>query len=89
MTINKHIYILLETFFLSQAGIVTDENGDNLVLALESEAALSYCMKLPAAGFINETREGLQDLRSTGNQHIAVVAEGSLFSDLFFTHKIF
>ncbi|XP_023193069.1 heat shock 70 kDa protein 12A-like [Xiphophorus maculatus] len=70
----------------TQAGIVTDENGDNLVLALESEAALSYCMKLPAEGFISETREGLQDLRSTGNQHIVVVAEDEFIA--FAVHEV-
>ncbi|XP_008402341.1 heat shock 70 kDa protein 12A-like [Poecilia reticulata] len=58
-----------------QAGIVTDGNTDNLIFALESEAALAWCKKLPADGFITETRINLHDLRSPEDQHIVIIAE--------------
>uniref|UniRef100_A0A3P9PY70 Heat shock 70 kDa protein 12A-like n=1 Tax=Poecilia reticulata TaxID=8081 RepID=A0A3P9PY70_POERE len=57
----------------TQAGIGTDGNEYNLVIAQESEAALAWCMKLPAEGFITETRISLHDLRSPEDQHIVII----------------
>ncbi|XP_038127218.1 heat shock 70 kDa protein 12A-like [Cyprinodon tularosa] len=57
----------------SQAGIVTDI--DRLVIALRSEAALSWCMKLPGDGFITESREQGRMDRSPGTQYVVVLCE--------------
>uniref|UniRef100_A0A3P9PXC6 Uncharacterized protein n=1 Tax=Poecilia reticulata TaxID=8081 RepID=A0A3P9PXC6_POERE len=61
----------------TQAGIVTNGNEDKLVFTLESEAALAWCMKLSADGFITGTRIDLKDLRSPGKRHIVIIAEGN------------
>ncbi|XP_015255000.1 PREDICTED: heat shock 70 kDa protein 12A-like, partial [Cyprinodon variegatus] len=57
----------------SQAGIITDIN--QLVIALHSEAALSWCMKLPSEGFIGGNREQCRMDRSPRTRYIVVVCE--------------
>ncbi|KAK5616722.1 hypothetical protein CRENBAI_024197 [Crenichthys baileyi] len=37
-----------------QAGLVTEDTKDKLMLALEPEAALTWCLKLPSDGFFTQ-----------------------------------
>ncbi|XP_014882501.1 heat shock 70 kDa protein 12A-like, partial [Poecilia latipinna] len=64
----------------TQAGIVTDGTENNLVLALEPEAALVYCKKLPSEGFIAENRGESKLDQSPGTQYIVVNCGGMTFS---------
>ncbi|KAM4730618.1 heat shock 70 kDa protein 12A-like [Anableps anableps] len=59
-----------------QAGIVTDGTENNLVFALEPEAASVYCKKLPSEGFIAE-KQGENKLdQSPGTQYMIVDCGG-------------
>ncbi|XP_007544078.1 heat shock 70 kDa protein 12A-like [Poecilia formosa] len=59
-----------------QADIVTEINQENLVIALEPEAASVWCKKLPANGFIAE-HQGKETLdHSPGTQYVVVDCGG-------------
>ncbi|XP_007542601.2 heat shock 70 kDa protein 12A-like [Poecilia formosa] len=60
----------------TQAGIITEGDDDNLVIALEPEAASVWCKKLPADGFItkNHSRDSLD--QTPGTQYIIVDCGG-------------
>uniref|UniRef100_A0A3B3WPB0 Heat shock 70 kDa protein 12A n=1 Tax=Poecilia mexicana TaxID=48701 RepID=A0A3B3WPB0_9TELE len=60
----------------TQAGIVTDGTENNLVFALEPEAASVYCKKLPSEGFIAENRGESKLDQSPGTQYIIVDCGG-------------
>uniref|UniRef100_A0A672FEM6 Heat shock protein family A (Hsp70) member 12A.2 n=1 Tax=Salarias fasciatus TaxID=181472 RepID=A0A672FEM6_SALFA len=60
----------------TQAGIVTEGKEDWLVIALEPEAALMWCRKLPADGFIAENQGEVSLDQSPGTQYIVVNCGG-------------
>ncbi|XP_054908892.1 heat shock 70 kDa protein 12A-like [Poeciliopsis prolifica] len=60
----------------TQAGIVTEGTQNNLVFALEPEAASVYCKKLPSEGFIAENRGESKLDQSPGTQYIVVDCGG-------------
>ncbi|XP_014885413.1 heat shock 70 kDa protein 12A-like [Poecilia latipinna] len=60
----------------TQAGIVTKEKEDKLIIALEPEAASVYCKKLPSDGFIAENLGNLKLDQSPGTQYIVVDCGG-------------
>ncbi|XP_027880055.1 heat shock 70 kDa protein 12A-like [Xiphophorus couchianus] len=60
----------------TQAGIVTYGTENNLVFALEPEAASVYCKKLPSDGFIAENRGESKLDQSSGTQYIVVDCGG-------------
>uniref|UniRef100_A0A3Q0SJW8 Heat shock protein family A (Hsp70) member 12A.2 n=1 Tax=Amphilophus citrinellus TaxID=61819 RepID=A0A3Q0SJW8_AMPCI len=60
----------------AQAGIVSKGKEDQLVIALEPEAASVWCKKLPANGFITENPEGDVLEGTQGRQYIVVDCGG-------------
>uniref|UniRef100_A0A3B5QTR4 Heat shock 70 kDa protein 12A-like n=1 Tax=Xiphophorus maculatus TaxID=8083 RepID=A0A3B5QTR4_XIPMA len=60
----------------TQAGIVTEGTENNLVFALEPEAASVYCKKLPSEGFIAENGGESKLNQSPGTQYIIVDCGG-------------
>ncbi|XP_047225665.1 heat shock 70 kDa protein 12A-like [Girardinichthys multiradiatus] len=60
----------------TQAGIMTDGTENNLVFALEPEAASVYCKKLPSEGFVADTRTENKLDRSPGTRYIIVDCGG-------------
>uniref|UniRef100_A0A087Y532 Heat shock protein family A (Hsp70) member 12A.2 n=1 Tax=Poecilia formosa TaxID=48698 RepID=A0A087Y532_POEFO len=60
----------------TKAGIVTEGTENNLVFALEPEAASVYCKKLPSEGFIAENRNESKLDQSPGTQYIIVDCGG-------------
>ncbi|XP_007572471.1 heat shock 70 kDa protein 12A-like [Poecilia formosa] len=55
-----------------QAGIITEGDEGKLVITLEPEAALIWCKKLPADGFISEKHNKESLDQSAGTQYIVV-----------------
>ncbi|KAK5608349.1 hypothetical protein CRENBAI_000289 [Crenichthys baileyi] len=72
--------------FLFQAGIVTEETQDKLVIALEPEAASVWCKQLPSDGFIsqNHSRNSLD--QRPGTQYIVADCGGGTID--ITVHKI-
>uniref|UniRef100_A0AAV2JV22 Uncharacterized protein n=1 Tax=Knipowitschia caucasica TaxID=637954 RepID=A0AAV2JV22_KNICA len=62
----------------SVAGIVSSSSQDKLVIALEPEAALVWCKKLPCDGFITEEHEGAALQQTPGTQYVLWTVESSL-----------
>ncbi|XP_023192353.1 heat shock 70 kDa protein 12A-like [Xiphophorus maculatus] len=60
----------------TQAGIVTEEDEEKLVMALEPEAASIWCKKLPSDGFISENHNEESLDQSAGTQYIVVDCGG-------------
>ncbi|XP_047225666.1 heat shock 70 kDa protein 12A-like [Girardinichthys multiradiatus] len=60
----------------TQAGIMTDGTENNLVIALEPEAASVYCKKLPSEGFVAENLGENKLDRSPGTRYIIVDCGG-------------
>uniref|UniRef100_A0A3Q2DNH4 Heat shock protein family A (Hsp70) member 12A.2 n=1 Tax=Cyprinodon variegatus TaxID=28743 RepID=A0A3Q2DNH4_CYPVA len=60
----------------TQAGIVPKGNSDQLVIALEPEAASVFCKRLPSDGFIAENRGEDKLDQSPGTQYIIVDCGG-------------
>ncbi|KAM9343935.1 uncharacterized protein KZ484_016320 [Pholidichthys leucotaenia] len=60
----------------TQAGIVTKGTKDNLVIALEPEAASVLCKRLPADGFITLKHDGVTLDQQPGTQYIVVDCGG-------------
>ncbi|XP_038145562.1 heat shock 70 kDa protein 12A-like [Cyprinodon tularosa] len=60
----------------TEAGIVTEDTEEKLIIALEPEAASVWCKKLPSDGFItpNHNRDSLDE--SPGTQYIVVDCGG-------------
>ncbi|MED6252349.1 hypothetical protein ATANTOWER_010499 [Ataeniobius toweri] len=56
----------------TQAGIMTDGTENNLVFALEPEAASVYCKKLPSEGFVAENQGENKLDQSPGTRYIIV-----------------
>ncbi|XP_014882560.1 heat shock 70 kDa protein 12A-like [Poecilia latipinna] len=59
-----------------QAGIITEEDEEKLVIALEPEAASIWCKKLPSEGFISEKHNAESLDQSAGTQYIVVDCGG-------------
>uniref|UniRef100_A0A8C6UY41 Heat shock 70 kDa protein 12A n=1 Tax=Neogobius melanostomus TaxID=47308 RepID=A0A8C6UY41_9GOBI len=59
-----------------QAGIVSRDNGEKLVIALEPEAASIWCKKLPAEGFLSENHSRTSLQQTPGTQYIVVDCGG-------------
>ncbi|XP_032424327.1 heat shock 70 kDa protein 12A-like [Xiphophorus hellerii] len=59
-----------------EAGIVTEEDEEKLVMALEPEAASIWCKKLPSDGFISENHNEESLDQSVGTQYIVVDCGG-------------
>ncbi|XP_038134001.1 heat shock 70 kDa protein 12A-like [Cyprinodon tularosa] len=59
-----------------QAGIVTEGRENNLLIALEPEAASIWCMKLPPEGFISEIHSKDTLDESPGTRYIVVDCGG-------------
>ncbi|XP_035994553.1 heat shock 70 kDa protein 12A-like [Fundulus heteroclitus] len=60
----------------TKAGIVRNGTGNNLVFALEPEAASVHCKKLPPEGFIAEKQGGNKLDQSPGTRYIVVDCGG-------------
>lgn len=60
----------------TQAGIVTEKNGNKLVIALEPEAASIWCKKLPKQGFIAENHGEVRLGQTSGTKYIVVDCGG-------------
>ncbi|XP_040912336.1 heat shock 70 kDa protein 12A-like [Toxotes jaculatrix] len=60
----------------TEAGIVSTEEPNRLVIALEPEAASVWCKKLPADGFIAENQNNNTLEESPGTQYIVVDCGG-------------
>uniref|UniRef100_A0A3Q2Q6Y9 Heat shock 70 kDa protein 12A n=1 Tax=Fundulus heteroclitus TaxID=8078 RepID=A0A3Q2Q6Y9_FUNHE len=60
----------------TEAGIVRNGTGNNLVFALEPEAASVHCRKLPPEGFIAEKQGGNKLDQSPGTRYIVVDCGG-------------
>uniref|UniRef100_A0A087X655 Heat shock protein 12A n=1 Tax=Poecilia formosa TaxID=48698 RepID=A0A087X655_POEFO len=58
----------------AQAGLVTDATKDKLMFVLESEAALTWCLKLQPDGFItqNHRKETVQETQRDGKRYLVV-----------------
>ncbi|XP_047227050.1 heat shock 70 kDa protein 12A-like isoform X2 [Girardinichthys multiradiatus] len=70
----------------TQAGIVTEETQDKLVIALEPEAASVWCKKLPSDGFISENHSKNSLDQRPGIQYILVDCGGGTID--ITVHKI-
>ncbi|KAM9342349.1 heat shock 70 kDa protein 12A-like [Pholidichthys leucotaenia] len=60
----------------TQAGIVTREMEDRLVIALEPEAASVWCKKLPPNGFITKSHDGAALDQQPGTRYIVADCGG-------------
>ncbi|KAM9342628.1 heat shock 70 kDa protein 12A-like [Pholidichthys leucotaenia] len=60
----------------TQAGIVTKETKDKLIIALEPEAASVWCKKLPADGFIKQKEDTVTLDQKPGTRYIVVDCGG-------------
>ncbi|XP_048860109.1 heat shock 70 kDa protein 12A-like [Brienomyrus brachyistius] len=60
----------------TQAGLVTESNPNQLILALEPEAASVWCKQLPREGFVAEGRSEDTLEQTSGTQYIVVDCGG-------------
>uniref|UniRef100_A0A8C6UZE2 Heat shock 70 kDa protein 12A n=1 Tax=Neogobius melanostomus TaxID=47308 RepID=A0A8C6UZE2_9GOBI len=60
----------------TQAGIVSRDNGEKLVIALESEAASIWCKKLPPDGFLSENHNRTSLQQTPGTRYMVVDCGG-------------
>ncbi|XP_033854733.2 heat shock 70 kDa protein 12A-like isoform X1 [Acipenser ruthenus] len=60
----------------TEAGLVEEMGSENLVLALEPEAASVWCKQLPSTGFVQEGEDQEKLEQSPGTQYIVVDCGG-------------
>ncbi|MEQ2238594.1 hypothetical protein ILYODFUR_034792 [Ilyodon furcidens] len=53
----------------AQAGLVTEDTKGKLMLALEPEAALTWCLKLPSDGFFTQNHSRDSQDQSPGTRY--------------------
>uniref|UniRef100_A0A3Q2PBW0 Uncharacterized protein n=1 Tax=Fundulus heteroclitus TaxID=8078 RepID=A0A3Q2PBW0_FUNHE len=65
----------------TQAGIITDGTKGKLLFALESEAALAWCLKLPSDGFItqNQRDSGSITVQSSAPRESNISSKGTVW----------
>ena len=69
--------MLYSFFFFSQGGLITSKHSDQLLIALEPEAASLHCRKLPGSTFVGCSQpEGNKPTFEPGTKYLVVDAGG-------------